>query len=198
MLLVYCFGDSIVYGSGDNEALGFPGRLRKVLEPKTKTRIFNLGFGGETSHDLLKRIESELIHRLRKDANDAKRVVIICTGCNDALKVEYENSLSQYPKRLTQIIQNVQKQPVDLIIVLGMQEVSEEQYNEEERKKLDVVNDQARIIAHNFHIEFISVREFMRDANGNLLLCDGLHPSSEGYDNYSKAILKLLKEKNYF
>lgn len=73
------WGDSITYGDGDSEALGWVGRLRKKIEATDDlAEIYNLGVCGDTSKELLERfaLEADSIHpdsiTFAVGTNDAK------------------------------------------------------------------------------------------------------------------------------
>src|SRR3989344_1553029 len=82
------WGDSIVYGSCDEEGLGWVGRLRKQLSPEGwKFAIYNRGVCGEVSTDLLKRFPAEFI-------SIKPEIVIFAFGINDsAYRGEESNNL---------------------------------------------------------------------------------------------------------
>ena len=86
---ILCFGDSITQGFWGIEG-GWVERLRKHydsisaknLDAGTQPEIFNLGISGDTTKNLLARIEPEI--KARTWENDAV-VVIVAIGTNDDL-----------------------------------------------------------------------------------------------------------------
>ena len=72
------WGDSITYGKGDKEGLGWVSRLRNSLELEDDDiEVYNRGVCGHTSADILKRfvVEAESIE---------PKKIIFAVGANDA------------------------------------------------------------------------------------------------------------------
>ncbi len=90
-----CFvGDSLVNGTGDEEALGWVGRLcaraRKEGHPLT---CYNLGIRRNTTRDILERMERECSLRLPPGCDG--RILLSC-GVNDTVQ---EGAISGFPSR---------------------------------------------------------------------------------------------------
>lgn len=94
---ILIFGASSTWGAWDNEYHGWVNRLQLSIEHKEtvehegfyKYEVLNLGVSGETSRDILNRIEAEC--KVRLASGEAKRwlgkeenIIIIETGKNDA------------------------------------------------------------------------------------------------------------------
>src|SRR5260370_1258736 len=72
------WGDSITYGAGDTEPLGWVGRLRRRVEKDHAISVHNFGVSGDTSKDLVERFASEL--------NSVKpELILIAIGTNDSI-----------------------------------------------------------------------------------------------------------------
>jgi lysophospholipase L1-like esterase len=72
---VIAFGDSLVEGLGSRDIVGIVGRLEQM----TGAEILNMGHRGDTTADLVRRIDSDVI------AKDPK-IVMIIVGGNDAVR----------------------------------------------------------------------------------------------------------------
>ncbi|MBU6500990.1 MAG: hypothetical protein KGJ89_02590 [Patescibacteria group bacterium] len=70
------FGDSITWGASDTEKGGWVERLKTYFGNKYEAIIYNLGIPGDTTIDLLKRVESECKSR-KPD------LIIFSIGIND-------------------------------------------------------------------------------------------------------------------
>jgi lysophospholipase L1-like esterase len=92
---VAAIGDSIVHGGLDDEGGGWVARL-KILSCKEGSgdHVFGLGLGGNTSRDILARVEVEI--RARSNHIDK---VIFGTGTNDKLQsipvAEFRENISK-------------------------------------------------------------------------------------------------------
>ncbi|MFH1400496.1 MAG: GDSL-type esterase/lipase family protein, partial [Nanoarchaeota archaeon] len=81
---ILIFGDSIAYGRGDPDGLGWTGRLAQTFRAKGFWNdIYTLGIPGNTSTDVLARIEHECKARSAKRAEDDRNTILIAVGNND-------------------------------------------------------------------------------------------------------------------
>lgn len=96
------FGASSVQGFWDLEAMGFLARLQAwCWKQYPKSRVFNLGIGGNTTDAMARRAESEI-----KERNPDW--VIVLLGCNDMPRANDDhphirNTIPQYKKNLKRI-----------------------------------------------------------------------------------------------
>lgn len=94
------WGDSIVYGGGDEDALGWVGRLRKKFEKNDtqEIQLYNLGVCGDNSVDIVRRFKIEA-ESISVDS------VVFAFGINDSKKL-IENGENRVPQ--TQFKENVE------------------------------------------------------------------------------------------
>ena len=71
------WGDSITYGAQDSEALGWVGRIRKLLSVDNYRELYNFGVCGDTSESLLERFQEEAI-KVKPD------IIMFAVGVNDS------------------------------------------------------------------------------------------------------------------
>ena len=187
--IISVFGDSLVYGIGDSCDGGWVSRLQEKM--KDNFIFWNFGIPGDTSKDLVKRIEREL---MSKKAD----IVIIFIGVNDS---QYKNksnntliSQKQYKKNLKKLSDFV-KIYTDKIIFIGLPKMDESIttnwhyiYNlcNENLKKYDMMLKQ-----------FCEENNFLYIPLFNLLntsdLSDGAHPNSNGYKKITNRVKKFLE-----
>lgn len=75
------FGDSFTHGVGDEDGLGWPGRIvRRLLRERSSLTAYDLGIRRDTSADIRNRWESEALARLPRGY--AHRIAF-CFGTND-------------------------------------------------------------------------------------------------------------------
>jgi lysophospholipase L1-like esterase len=84
-----CFiGDSIVLGTGDDELVGWPGRLCRSIR-KPPITVYNLGVRGDTSADVLRRWRAEATWRLPRERRSGGVFGFGLNDCfNDRLRWE--------------------------------------------------------------------------------------------------------------
>lgn len=81
---ILVFGDSIVHGQGDHDALGWVGRLQRAeIAAGRAGSLYNLGVGADTTEGLRRRIASEI--EVRK-APGVPTAVLVSLGVNDATR----------------------------------------------------------------------------------------------------------------
>ncbi|MBD3405675.1 MAG: hypothetical protein GF411_06035 [Candidatus Lokiarchaeota archaeon] len=85
MFAICAFGDSIVFGRGDNLDRGWVGRLRKYFEIKDQyNALYNLGIPGNSTTELLDRLDTECKARLKQYHEGDRFVILIGIGINDS------------------------------------------------------------------------------------------------------------------
>ena len=94
-----CFvGDSFTAGAGDETALGYVGRLAAAAWHRgVATTAYNLGIRRDTSADIRRRAESEVLARLLAASGDA-HAVVFCFGAND---VTFEDGMPRVSPEAT-------------------------------------------------------------------------------------------------
>lgn len=191
---VLIFGDSITQGFWDIDG-GWAGRLRKYYDEiqlrdldKDMPTIFNLSIDGNTSQDILQRIESETRARIWRENLP---IVIVQIGNNDSL---IENNapwipIDNYRANLVAIIEKLR--PISSqIIFVGLSACDDAKtmpvawggyyYSNVRIKSYE---DQMRAVAEAQNIPFIPVFDpFVEEIkSGQGLLSDGLHPNGKGH-----------------
>jgi len=208
---VLVFGDSIAQGYWDSEG-GWVERLRryydglalKDLRTHNQPAVFNLGVSGDTTRNLLARIELET--KVRKWPGDLL-VAIVAIGTNDDL---FENG-KQFvdPEEFRVNIQKVitiLKPLVEKIMFVGNAACDEKlttpvswddiHYTNEQMKKYEQI---VQKVAAEQKLPFVPVFETFQTkmAAGENLLADGLHPNDAGHEFIFQLIRpeldKLLK-----
>jgi len=206
------FGDSLTWGAWDLEGGGWANRLKNFIDKKTVESNFNkyryvysLGVSGNTSDDLLKRFENELVVRLDKNTDN---LVLVLIGANDSQFLLNDNSNRVSPekfrKNINEIINIALKQNVKIMLV-GLFPVDDEKTKEKEEGqdtiyKLDQIEKYNKLIqkiAEENKIEFIDIFQEIINRDYKSLLEDGLHPNSEGHRIIFETVKNYLVENNF-
>ena len=179
---ILIFGDSITWGAYDPEQGGWATRLRNYFEAKDNdTDVYNLGVSGDTTADLLNRIEIEVKSR-------EPDLIIFAIGINDAQFIHSTNglhvSLDEFQQNLAKLL-SVAKKFTDKVVFVGLTKVDESKttpipwstdksYTNENIKRLDNAIEK---FCEDNNLKFIQ----MENVVSNDDLIDGLHPNTKGH-----------------
>ncbi len=188
------WGDSITYGAGDEESLGWVGRLRRRLEKDRDIETYNLGISGETSSDLLKRFAIEL---------DSVRpeLILIAIGTNDAMfKQGAEHtrqvSLDTYKENLRQLF-SLAKQASKHVFAVGLT-IADDARTQPMPWGTEGKSYQAAILKEYDEVLQATAKEEgipyirMWDVLTTDDLADGIHPNAAGYEKMYSAIYEAI------
>jgi len=192
------FGDSITYGASDIELGGFVNRVRLYLESNNNRdiRVFNMGIGGETTTEVLKRIEVETKSRFR--VND-DTILIFSIGINDTQNINRIDriTIDQFKSNINELI-NKAKKFTDNIIFIGLTNIDEERLSPTpwninksySNSKVNLFDNtiEERCLKNN--IKYIKVNGLL----DKLELKDGLHPTSSGHKKLADKLIESLEE----
>lgn len=165
--------------------------------------VFNLGFGGETTEELKKRIGMEIEWRNRKHDN----LVLIQVGINDS-KLEVNSDKNKvgeknFRKNLREIIDKPKDIPEDLIFV-GLTPVDELRtdptpWDEKWAYRNDEVKRYERIIEEmcsEKNVKFIPLFDRLESSKWKENLWDGVHPLKDGHEQIFRLVKSRMKEEN--
>lgn len=179
---ILIFGDSITWGAYDPEQGGWATRLRNYFEAQDNdTDVYNLGISGDTTADLLERIEIEAKSR-------EPNLIIFAIGINDAQFIHSTNDLRVSPDEFQQNLAKLLstgKKFTDEVVFVGLTRVDESKttpipwntdksYTNENIERLD---NAIKKFCEDNKLKFIP----MESVVGNDDLIDGLHPNTKGH-----------------
>lgn len=176
------FGDSITWGAYDPQNGGWVNRLRNNFEAQDKDiDIYNLGISGDSTTDLLERIEIEAKSR---EAN----IIVFAIGVNDTQFIHSANSNrisdSDFENNIKKLF-GIAKKFTSKIIFVGLTPVDETRtkpipwntdktYTNEKIKKFDKIID---AFCSKNNLKFIPINDLLNNDD----LIDGLHPNTRGH-----------------
>lgn len=188
------FGDSITWGAWDLDG-GWAQRLKRYADSRAMedqepvTWVYPLGVSGDTSRDLLTRLQPELIARADTPAQTA---VVIAIGINDS-QIELATGQSKVPlaeleRNLTRIVETAQ-QYADRVVLVGLPPVDDalvypmpwkptHGYQDRVARQYDQT---VATVAQQTSCEYVSVYQDFMERGGLQLLDDGLHPNAKGH-----------------
>lgn len=192
---IIVFGDSITQGYDDYEKGGWVNRLfidvsaRQDKNNKDYISVFNQGIDGNTTVDLLERIEAEI--NARKDNN---MIVIFDVGGNDAARRDQGESVvpfNLFSKNYSQLIEIAKK--YGRVVCLGLHE-SDGVFEDVDAQTYD---SEIRRLAEANSAVYISMADMLsRDFDG--LTYDGDHPSPAGHQLIYDRLKEGLKTAGIF
>ncbi len=189
------FGASITWGAFDNEKGGWVNRLKLIkFTQGNYIEIYNLGISGNTTNDLLRRIDAELIAI-------KPNVIIFGIGNNDSLYLKSKDSnnvdLKKFQENFNELYKKSKKFTKKVIFV-GLTKVDEKKtdpipwnidkcYINEYIKKY---NDAIKSVCKENSLPFIEMFDLLNDED----LEDGLHPNAKGHEKMFQRVNDFLVE----
>ncbi len=189
------FGASITWGAFDNEKGGWVNRLKLInFIQGNYIEIYNLGISGNTTDDLLIRIDFELMAI-------KPNVIIFGIGNNDSLYLKSKDSnnvdLKKFKENFNELYKKSKKFTKEVIFV-GLTKVDEKKtdpipwnidkcYINEYIKKY---NNAIKEICKENNLPFIEMFGLLNDED----LEDGLHPNAQGHEKMFHRVKDYLIE----
>lgn len=206
---IVVFGHSLTAGFWDTKG-GWVQRLenflnRRALEQEDEDLVFevyNLGISGDTSADLLERMENELEARTDEDE---ETIVIVQIGANDSIYLKDEERVwvekEQFEENIDQIIEEALKISDNLVFVsdfpfdpeLDGIPYAPECFVDNERLK-DYEQVKKRLCREN-DVQYTDIFPIAERNDPSTLLEEGVHPNSEGHKLIFQEVKKKLKEE---
>ncbi len=197
------FGDSITYGEYDGVFGGWVDilkrfALQKFNEGSDELILFNLGIGGETTEDLLKRLPHEMSVRNAADGN----IIFLGYGANDlAVKdgVQMVNR-EQFKNNMINAVQHAKQYAEEICLVSilpfsdkvdGITAASGKLRTNTEvltyNQILKDIADEHAVQYIDFHTAFLPDKEI-------LLSGDGVHPNEKGYGLMAETAIPIIEK----
>ncbi|KGK42674.1 hypothetical protein LH51_05075 [Nitrincola sp. A-D6] len=173
-----CFvGDSFVNGTGDEEALGWAGRLCAAANTRDiPVTYYNLGIRRNTSRDILQRFEIECPLRLPETCDS--RVVLSC-GVNDTV-IENGARRIPYAESRANVRELLHRAKQYKTILVGPPPVGEDKQNERIMALSQAFAEEAAaqsVPYIDLFSSLVSDDSYKLEVMNN----DGSHPGSSGY-----------------
>ncbi|MFH0852058.1 MAG: GDSL-type esterase/lipase family protein [bacterium] len=199
---ILIFGDSIVAGKGVFKEKSWVSRLAKKLDDTNKYNIaYNLGVPGESTSELIERLELECKTRIEKQPKDDRFVIIFAIGINDSKSVgtigSFKTPLITFSENINNLIQIAYKYSSHLIFI-GLTPVDENKTTQIGsacflNKNIKKYNEVIKNICAERKIVFAEVFEdWTRTDYKNFLSDDGIHPNELGHEKIFKKVALTL------
>ncbi len=167
-----------------------------MLDKKGEFFVYNQGVSGDTTEDLLKRIEIE------SSARDPF-LIIISMGDNDSLTESAGGknlvSLEKYGENIKKII-SISKKHTNKLVFLGLKKIDEEKTNPVSwgsfyytNANISKYNNKLKDVCKTEGIEFLDMFELLSEKDFE----DGLHPNSKGHEKIFRKVMDFLILKRW-
>jgi lysophospholipase L1-like esterase len=184
-----CFvGDSFVNGTGDQECLGWTGRVCANANKKGyDITYYNLGIRRDTSIDITKRWLQEVSLRLPKKYDGR---VVFSFGLNDTTlengktRVDFADSL----KNAHEILSEAQK--LYPVLMIGPAPYAEQKDSQRKNRNTDLCK-QFALICNELNIPYLDVFSILEKSNiwiNEARANDGVHPQAGGYTEFAQIV----------
>jgi len=192
-MIIGVWGDSIAYGSCDEEALGWVGRLRKSLPSTDSVHVYNFGVCGEHTNRLKRRFPVEL-ERVMPE------YVIFNIGLNDSKQFVASNEpkvcIEDFTANLDDLFTKAKEAAERVVVIsttpIDVEKISTEKYTFSQGR-VEQYNSILKEKAEQYGFQFVDVTAVF-DVQYNLV--DGLHPNGAGYQKlFEKISEELMLER---
>jgi acyl-CoA thioesterase I len=187
-LCVLFFGDSFVAGAGDEEALGWVGRVAaSAWEADLPLTSYNLGVRGENSADVGKRLSAEAPARLIPAADNR---IVIAVGANDVDADESERPLTEQQSvdNLSSILDDADRLQAS-VMVIGPGPARDQGHDEASRS----LSRAFASLCERRGVPYIDLLDALLadDAwNAGAERRDGTHSDAGGYASYARILIE--------
>jgi acyl-CoA thioesterase I len=183
IITIVALGDSLTEGYGVEAHQAYPAIIEDRLQKEgVSSKVINAGISGETSSELLSRIDRVLL--LKPD------IVILCTGANDGFQ---GMDLGLIQNNISRIIQILKEHHVTVVLA-GMKMLVNygPAYTVPYARLYAEIADQEKILFIPFFLEGIAGKP-------ELNLSDGIHPNAKGYQIVAASVypyvLKAIQQR---
>lgn len=209
MPLILVFGASIVQGYADTKG-GWVQRLSTYLSEEEFNKggkyyeVQNLGVAkGETTEDLLKRIDTDVKARLWKEG----ATTLISIGINDSAIWQGKGGnwvpVKKYRENLQKITEK-SKSFSNQVVLIGITFIDDKKTNPIPwdtrfsylNAEIEKYNDVIKKVANEKNVDFIDLLPKLKKIGWTSLLRDGVHPNNEGHEKLFEIIKEELEESN--
>lgn len=207
MAQILIFGHSITAGQWDTRG-GWVQRLRTFLDTRALRQqdedminyVYNMGVGGDTSRDILRRMGSEIQARYEPENFN---VVMIQVGENDIQEVDGEVRVDEeeFRNNLEEMV-DVAETYVDQVIIVGAFPADPEletvphsggkRVSDERRKQYEEIKED---VAERRDVGFLDLYH-LRDKEIHDSTEDGIHPTDSGHERIYEEVREYLTHRD--
>ena len=182
MRLIF-IGDSIVAGSGDDECRGWVGRVGSATRRAGVDHTpYNLGIGGDTAADVLRRWEQEVTRRLNPEIDNR---LVAQMGVNDA-RDGVERPFDDSVRDLAAFVAGAREIGLEPLIVGPIPTAQPD-----ESARIGELSRRFQAACADAGAAFLEVHAGLCGSSAFLssMTADGYHPDADGYASIAQVVL---------
>lgn len=165
--------------------------------------IYNLGIPGNTSEDLMQRVDFEIEQRIDDDYN---RIFIFAIGTNDSVFLDKEKrnkvDVRKFKGNIQKLI-DIGKKRADHVIFVGLAPADETKTCSDKwiddkfymNKYMKEYNEVVESTCRKNKVTFIEIFNQFMKTDYRALLEDGLHPNDKGHEKIFTTVKDFLVKK---
>ncbi|WP_125566198.1 GDSL-type esterase/lipase family protein [Companilactobacillus insicii] len=214
---IVAIGDSLTQGVGDSKSIGggYVTRLKKKVTDKykVKTNAYNYGVSGDTSNQIMTRIQND--KKMHKDLPKAD-IITVTVGGNDFMHLlkrkgidltasDISNEQTQFDERLKQLLSDIRSynsnSPIYLIGIYNpfsiyLSNVKDAKtafinWNKASAQVASTVNVTYFVDINNLYTSKRTMKKIKKDGvNPYLYNGDHFHPNATGYDMMTAKVFE--------
>lgn len=173
--LVIALGDSLTYGHGATPEQAYPA----ILAQLTGWQVHNSGINGDTSADVLARIDEVIAQR--------PDLVLLAVGGNDVLR-RVEPAITQ--RNIEQIITHLSDAHIAVLLI------AQPHFSASNMVGIARDNPIYADIAAAHHLPLFA-DQWSRILSNDALKSDQIHANAEGYRQFATALHRFLQQAGY-
>ncbi len=207
---ILVFGASVEWGAWDAKG-GWVQRLKAYTDSLSRQRgkhyipLYNLGISGDSTRELLRRMESEARARIKKGESRGV-AIIIAIGGNDSMRFNEEKRfnvpLEEFRENLASILCIARKLTNEVAFV-GIHMIDQDRVDPvpwlpEASYRLEDIrrfNSAMQGFCKKEGIPFIDIMGAFQEGDYREILEDGIHPNERGHDIIFRAVLDRLEQE---
>lgn len=214
---IVAIGDSLTQGVGDSKSIGggYVTRLKKDVADKykVKTNAYNYGVSGDTSNQIMTRIQND--DKMHKDLPNAD-IITVTVGGNDFMHLlkrkgidltaaDISNEQTQFDERLKQLLSDIRSYnsnaPIYLIGIYNpfsiyLSNIKDAKtafinWNKGSAQVASTVNDTYFVDINDLYTSKRTMKKVKKDGvNPYLYTKDHFHPNATGYDMMTAKVFE--------
>jgi lysophospholipase L1-like esterase len=204
---IVAFGDSITYGNGSTDKLGFIVKLeRKLKEFNSSSKIINRGLNAESTDWAILRVK-------RVVEEEEPKIMLIMEGINDIILHKKEDPVSNLRKLVQTCKKNNVKPYISTILptqelfsLMGRMSFSvsniiNKKYprfiksNNYYSEQIKIINQKIKLMAEEEGIICVDLFAEFSNLDLNKVLNDKIHPNDSGYEIIANKWAEVLKHE---
>lgn len=187
-ITIICFGDSLTFGYGVSEGVGYVDRLKEYLGKNSKAnfKVLNRGISGNTTREGVERLSR---HVLKYNPD----LVFVLFGSNDSAMLDGQyRTPYEFKNNISKIAESITSQGGKCVLLTPTPLIEDTFMPYTTMDRIEAYGNIVKEVASEKGLELIDLFDyFMKKTGGDLeeyTQYDGAHLSKKGYDLFFECI----------